>query len=128
MIGRCSNKLRPDYERYGARGITVCDRWKDFRNFYADMGTRPHGMSIDRIDNDKMYSPDNCKWATVKQQNRNTRRNIKIEFNGEVNVLKDWATLLGINYGTLHSRYARGDTSPERLFHKGDSLCRRKNL
>ena len=75
MLQRCNNPKNPGYIWYGARGIKVCERWKDFKNFYDDMGVVPEGMSIDRIDNNKGYSPDNCKWSTPKEQHKNKRCN-----------------------------------------------------
>ena len=76
MKQRCFNSNRKGYENYGGRGITVCNSWLKFENFYRDMGKRPKGLSLDRIDNDKGYCKENCKWSTRKQQNNNTR-NIK---------------------------------------------------
>lgn len=73
MIQRCTNPKNRDYKNYGARGITVCDRWRDFTNFLADMGEKPDGLSIDRIDNDGNYEPGNCRWATPAQQASNKR-------------------------------------------------------
>jgi len=73
MIDRCFNKNRKAYSKYGGRGITVCERWMSFDNFRIDMGEKPKGLTIERIDNDKNYEPSNCKWGTMQEQNMNKR-------------------------------------------------------
>lgn len=74
MLQRCRNPNHRAFHNYGGRGITVCERWYDFRNFLADMGEAPSGMTLERVDNDRGYSPDNCIWASRSDQNRNQRR------------------------------------------------------
>ena len=101
---RCRNKKWKDYKNYGGRGITVCDRWERFENFLEDMGLRPEGLSIDRINNDGNYEPDNCRWATSKQQNRNRRSSHLLSHRGETHCIVEWAEILDINAETLYTR------------------------
>lgn len=109
MISRCINKNRPDYHCYGGRGITVCDRWRNsFSAFLEDMGERPDGHSLDRIDNSKGYEPGNCRWATRDQQMQNTRATRLISFQNETMGLTAWARRLGLNKESLRSRLLRG--------------------
>lgn len=104
MIERCTNPGNTFFKDYGARGITVCDRWKDFSAFLADMGERPPGLTLDRRDNDRGYEPGNCRWATKTTQARNTRTTVLLEHNGVTAPLTEWAEKLGICAGTIHSR------------------------
>ena len=105
MIRRCTNPRDKRYGRYGGRGITVCKEWLDVNQFISDMGpTFRQGFTLDRIDNDGPYAPNNCRWVTRKVQNRNYSRNVLITYNGETKCLKQWAEDLGLNYGTLWDR------------------------
>jgi hypothetical protein len=80
MIQRCTNPNAKGYSNYGGRGITVCERWRDFRNFLADMGEPPDKLTLERIDNDGNYCPENCRWDTYKQQHNNKRTNLSKRF------------------------------------------------
>jgi hypothetical protein len=109
MKARCYNPNVKDYRYYGARGITVCERWRDsFAAFASDMGPRPEGFALDRIDNDGPYSPDNCRWADAKQQARNKRNNVVIVINGNSKTVSEWVELTGLKAQTIYSRLRRG--------------------
>jgi len=109
MLQRCRNVNTPKNRHYVGRGISVCDRWKnDFYAFSADMGPKPEGASIERINNDGNYEPGNCKWATTKEQTRNYRRNVKITYQGRTQCVTDWAAELGLNSQRIFERLARG--------------------
>jgi len=111
MKRRCYSKKAKDYKYYGGRGIKMCKEWADIFKFKHDMGDPPEGMTIDRIDNDKDYSKENCRWATMKQQNKNRRSNVMIEYHGAIKCLTDWATEYKINRATLSYRIkAKWDT------------------
>lgn len=104
MIQRCHNKNRDVYPLYGGRGIQVCDRWRDYSNFLADMGERPEGATLDRIDNNGDYTPQNCRWADHKTQTRNSRASTPITYQGKTQTLTEWAQEIGISPKTLSSR------------------------
>lgn len=108
LKARCTNPTNAAYAHYGGRGITIADRWLDFAAFYADMGDCPPGHTIDRKDNGKGYGPENCRWATMRDQNRNKRSNHVLEYNGETKCLADWAEEFGINPNVLWKRLKRG--------------------
>lgn len=115
---RCFNKNNPRYKDYGGRGITVCDRWLDFKNFHDDMfPTWKRGLSIDRINNDGNYGPGNCRWATNKDQNNNRRDNCILELDGKRMTVTQWAEKLNINRNTLYDRiYISGWSIKRALF------------
>jgi hypothetical protein len=109
MRARCHQPGHKFYARYGGRGITICARWDTFANFLADMGERPDGLSLDRINNDGPYSPENCRWATASQQNSNqARRGTRYELNGESRTLTEWAAHIGMRRATLLNRIEAG--------------------
>jgi len=108
MIQRCTNPKHKDFQRYSARGITVCARWRSFENFLADMGERPAGMTLDRKDNDGNYAPGNCRWATRAQQSHNSSRPVLLTHQGKTQNIAAWARELGLKEDTLHMRLHRG--------------------
>jgi hypothetical protein len=104
MLQRCGNPKCPTFTYYGGRGIAVCDRWRLFEHFLSDMGEKPDGLCIERIDNDAGYSPENCKWATRAEQARNRRRQRWVFWNGRNMRLFEAARESGIEYNTLGRR------------------------
>lgn len=110
MIQRCVNKNNSRYSDYGGRGISVCKRWLSFANFLEDMGAARDGMTIERIDNNKGYSKENCRWATQYEQQANTRKSVLITYNGETRHLQAWSRKLSINPRTISSRLKKGCT------------------
>lgn len=103
ILSRCYNPKVRIYKYYGGRGITVCDRWKDFQKFYEDMGCRPNGMQIDRIDNDKGYSPDNCRWVTPKENNPSNKGTLKDDMSGKT--FGKWIVINRVNHKPGHRYY-----------------------
>ncbi len=108
MLDRCELHSHMYYRNYGGKGITVCERWHKFENFYSDMGDRPEGKSLDRINGLKGYYPGNCRWATRLEQARNRVDNILLEHNGVKKALSEWSVITKINYQTLKDRIERG--------------------
>lgn len=108
IIKRCNNPRNRSFPNYGARGIRICRRWLKFENFLADMGKRPHGKSIDRIDNDGNYTPSNCRWATKLEQDRNRRTTRMLTYRGETLCVTEWAERIGINRQTIFTRLRKG--------------------
>ncbi len=108
MMQRCYNENSTAYRKYGAHGVTVCTRWHSFAAFYADMGERPHGYTLDRIDNEKGYSPTNCRWATQRTQQNNRTNNRLITLNRETLTLQQWSDKTGIAHKTLLYRINAG--------------------
>ncbi len=109
MKERCLKPDNPSFNDYGGRGITICERWvNSFENFFADMGYKPKDYSIERINNELGYNPENCKWATRAEQNANTRRNVYITHNGETLMIRDWSRRLGGDDWLVGGRLAAG--------------------
>lgn len=123
MKGRCYNPHDPRYDRWGGRGITVCDEWRDsFEAFYE--WSMSHGyaedLMIDRIDNDMGYAPDNCRWATQIEQSRNRSSNINIRIGNSTRTLTEWCEIFQVNYKNVLSRYHRnGFIGIDDLFNRG---------
>jgi len=122
MLQRCKNPKCKEYPRYGGRGITVCKRWRKFENFHEDMGPRPEGGSLDRIDNDGNYGPDNCRWATAREQSNNRRNTAMI--NGEP--FADFARRHDMSHDTLYNRCVRLSWTLERALNTPVGHKRRK--
>ncbi len=108
MIDRCHNTKNKGYANYGGRGIKVCDRWSDFTLFFADMGEKPSGLSIDRIDNNGDYEPSNCRWATIQEQQNNKRKNWFLVINGKTKTVAQWAREMGVSPSQAYRRLRLG--------------------
>lgn len=124
MLGRCNDPNNEVYDRYGGRGITVCERWRVFENFLVDLGLKPApGCTIGRIDNDKNYEPSNCRWEGAKQQARNKSNSRLVTYRGRQITIAEACEILGIARNVVDARLRRGWT-PERAisapvkFHK----------
>lgn len=107
MKSRCNNKKNKHYNRYGGRGITFCDRWECFNSFLKDMGLS-NGLTLDRINNDGNYEPNNCRWATRKEQSLNRSTNIFLTAFGDTMTVSEWSIKLGVNRKNILYRYHKG--------------------
>lgn len=108
MRSRCRNPNNPYFRNYGGRGIAICDRWESFRAFAEDMGPRPEGHTMDRIDNDGDYTPENCRWASKRDQARNQRKTLFVEIDGERHCVQDLADRYGVAPSTITRRLKNG--------------------
>jgi hypothetical protein len=124
MKQRCKSSKAPNYKYYGGKGISVCDSWEKFENFLADMGERPENMTIDRIDSNGDYTPENCRWADADQQNRNRSCANIIEFKGVAKNLTEWAKEIGMNKQTLAERINSGWSIEKAITQRKRQKCR----
>jgi hypothetical protein len=108
MRARCLRPAHKSYDYYGGRGIKFCERWDSFENFLADMGERPAGMTLDRIDSDGHYGPENCRWSPPLAQGRNRRGIQKITVDGMELGMSEWAERLGVKTGVIFYRIRAG--------------------
>lgn len=116
MKQRCLNEKAPDYHRYGGRGVKICEAWlQSFNNFLKDMGERPEGKSLDRIDVNGNYEKANCRWATRSEQQRNKTTSVKIEWNGVSNVPAEWSEIVKIPAKIICNRIKSGWSAEDAL-------------
>lgn len=109
MKQRCNNPKAPSYSSYGGRGIRVCDRWlENFSFFFEDMGERPEGKTLDRVDVNGDYTPENCRWASASEQQRNKTTSMMLEWQGQRKSPADWAEIVGISSKIICGRIAAG--------------------
>ena len=125
MIQRCTNLNDSSYKHYGGRGIKVCEAWRKFENFLEDMGERPKNMTLDRVDNDGNYCPENCRWATRSEQQRNRRNTIFITIYGVTQPLAEWCETYNSNYNMVYGRIYRCGWTPEEAL---EIIPRRKKM
>ena len=123
MRSRCSDKNSPNYFRYGGRGISVCQRWSEFSNFLDDMGARPKGMSLDRLDTNGNYEPSNCRWADAKTQANNRRNNIRVRIGDRVVGIGEFTLASGLTESGACKRIERWyKKDPDGIFVKESDL------
>lgn len=108
MRQRCNDPKADRYSRYGGRGISACERWNSYDAFYEDMGLRPTGCTLERLNRDLPYGPDNCVWATNKEQANNTSANRRMTHLGRTKTMAQWCDELALPYSTVRARLRRG--------------------
>lgn len=118
MIDRCRNENNPQYKDYGGRGIKVCESWYDFRNFYSDMGERPEGKSLDRLNNNADYNKENCEWSVIRKQTNNRRNVKKHKIYGYELTLSQLSVVSGISKDTIKARIGAGLSGLEAIYKK----------
>lgn len=128
MRKRCTDPSHRMYYRYGGRGIRVCDQWRSFSAFLKDMGERPSGLVLDRINNDGNYEPSNCRWVTRQVNQRNMRSNRLITYRGETRTVVEWSEVTGLPVERIRSRLKRGWAvqdvfRPEVHIHRKEPTC-----
>lgn len=127
MKQRCSNPAHQAYQRYGGRGIFVCEEWQAFEGFYKDMGASyKEGLTLDRRDNEKGYSKENCRWSTPTEQARNKRNNVKFDFQGQYVTLPEICEITGMSYGMMRQRLATYGLTLEEALNKPVRKSRRR--
>ena len=114
MRDRCNNANNEEYPNYGGRGIFVCGRWENYQSFLSDMGRKPRGTSLDRIDVNGNYEPSNCRWADAHTQARNQRDAVLLTYNGKTLKTHEWSAITGLSVGLINNR-RRSGWSDERI-------------
>lgn len=133
MIQRCHNPNSSKYPKYGGRGISVCDRWREFKHFYEDMEAKPQGKTLGRIDNDGPYCKDNCRWESHGEQSQNRTTTVFAELDGKRKPLIQWCEELGASYKIVRDRVRLGWSAERalntpKLFDRDAFLARMKKL
>lgn len=127
MMRRCYDESFAYFADYGGRGITVCERWHDFRNFAEDMAPRPEGLTLDRENNDLGYSKENCRWANAQQQAANRRNSIHLTIDGETRIVAEWARISGVHPQTIVNRHRSGYSDRDAVFGKDARFSENSN-
>ena len=126
IVARCTDPNARGFIKYGAKGITICQRWREsFEAFYADMGERPRGLTVDRIDNARGYEPDNCRWATMREQQNNRTNNNRLTHAGRSLTMMEWSRETGIERATITRRLKLGWSIADALTKPSDPTAGR---